>query len=142
MIQTSEIWRAMNADPAGVARLLAGDAWYPVAGASRYLVSSQGRVVSFVKKRPRELKPVPRSQYLGVSLICDDGAKINRVIHRMVLEAFAEPPVIENPISRHLNGHHHENRIGNLAWGTTRENYADAVTHGTALLGERNRSLA
>lgn len=132
------VQRAFDDDPAGVAQLLAGDAWYPITGASRYLISTQGRIVSFVKRKPHELKPVPRSQYVGVSLIRDDGTKTNRVVHRMVLEAFAEPPEAGADVTRHLNGRPHDNRLGNLAWGTTKENSADKVAHGTAQVGEKN----
>jgi hypothetical protein len=43
-----------------------------------------------------------------------------------------EPPTAKNQ-TRHLNGCPHDNRASNLAWGDHRENYEDAVRHGTAV---------
>jgi hypothetical protein len=36
---------------------------------------------------------------------------------------------------RHLDGDRANNRASNLAWGTPRANYEDAVLHGTATIG-------
>lgn len=54
-----------------------------------------------------------------------------RYVHRLVLEAFVGP-CPEGMECRHLDGNPANNRPGNLAWGTPRENQADSARHGTA----------
>lgn len=48
------------------------------------------------------------------------------MVHQVVLDAFMgpRPPKM---VSRHLNGDSLDNRVANLAYGTQKENWADAV---------------
>lgn len=55
--------------------------------------------------------------------------------HRLVLELFVGP-CPDGMLCRHLDNDKTNNRVANLAWGTSTENRADQFTHGTALLGE------
>jgi len=60
-----------------------------------------------------------------------------RYAHRLVLEAFvySRPEGME---CRHLDGGRRNNHVSNLCWGTSSENHADKVKHGTDSAGERN----
>ena len=40
---------------------------------------------------------------------------------------------------RHLNGNKGDNRLGNLCWGTAKENSDDKRKHGTLAMGQRTR---
>ena len=60
------------------------------------------------------------------------GAKQRRThIHRLMAEAFIEPPPFKMACVRHLDGNSQNNSIENLAWGTYQENENDKFRHGT-----------
>lgn len=117
--------------------LMIGDVWMEVPGASRYFVATDGRVVSMVKKRARILSPVRSGKYQAVCLAHDDGSLRQRYIHRLVLES-TYGPAPEGMEARHLDGNRDHNDLGNLAWGTRKENHADKIRHGTTARGVRN----
>jgi len=116
--------------------------WLPVNGYEGYYeVSDQGRVRSLdrviphlrygrVRRAGKLLAPAVKSKYghLGVTL-CRDNREHQVHVHVLVLEAFvgACPPGQE---CRHINGDSSDNRLGNLAWGTRRQNSADRARHG------------
>jgi hypothetical protein len=104
--------------------------WRPVP--SSYLeVSSLGRVKSHAWGKTRILKPYPNAAgYLAVSWKIA-GKRFSRLLSHLVLEAFVgpQPPGKE---TRHLDGNHQNNRLGNLAWGTRWENQQDKLVHGTS----------
>lgn len=50
-------------------------------------------------------------------------------VHRLVAEAFLERPE-GTYLVRHLNDEKFDNRAENLAWGTTKDNAADALRNG------------
>jgi len=116
--------------------------WLPVPGfGGAYEVSSEGNVRSWrVKHRPdlRRAEPhtlVPKICRKGrkhVLFYYPDGTRIQCSVHRAVLWAFVGPAP-EGKEACHNNGDHTDNRIENLRWGTRRENYADAMRHGTAV---------
>ena len=54
----------------------------------------------------------------------------NIPIHRLVLGLFVGPPG-DGQEARHLDGSRTNNRLDNLAWGTSSENSMDSVRHGT-----------
>jgi hypothetical protein len=67
-----------------------------------------------------------------------DGRQFNRRVHRLVLEAF-DGPCPEGEECRHFPDRDPgNNRRDNLVWGTSQQNKADMVVHGTALRGEQN----
>ncbi len=108
-----------------------------------YGVDDAGNVWSCIRRRCgdqvsygdwRRLKPQrDKHGYRFVRL----GRRTYRNIHRLILEAFVgtRPPGHE---CRHLNGIRHDNRLKNLAWGTRKENAADAIRHGTQPRGSKN----
>jgi hypothetical protein len=87
-----------------------------------------------------DLKPTSQSRgHLAIWLGRDD----QRFVHRLVLEAFVGPcpPGLE---CLHEGGNPGNNALGNLRWGTRKENHADSVRHGTAsfVKGEAPRGEA
>lgn len=86
--------------------------------------------------RPLTVKKL--NNYCGhryVSLRCE-GKSYNRLVHRLVLEAFVGP-CPEGKEGTHDDGDPSNNRLGNLAWKTPKENAADRKRHGTQARGER-----
>ncbi len=53
-------------------------------------------------------------------------------VHKIVLDTFVGPRPA-GYVCRHLNGDPLDNRLGNLCWGTPKENAQDAMRHGTAV---------
>lgn len=75
-----------------------------------------------------------RTDHLRVSLF-RDGKSYKRWIHHLVLVAF-EGPRPSGLECRHINGSPADNHLGNLKWGTKKENAADRKLHGTEQQGE------
>lgn len=107
--------------------------WRSVPGFDNYRVSDAGRVVT-AKGRSMRLHAT-RGGYLCVSLY-REGRYSHRLAHRLVLEAFVGP-CPEGFETRHLNGVRTDNRLANLAWGTSGENATDRERHGTTARGVR-----
>lgn len=112
--------------------------WRSVEGFEGYEVSDMGRVRSWRsnsagdKKRdtPRVMAPsLKKNGYLQVNL-WRDGLRATKTVHSLVATAFFGHRE-EGKEVRHLNGVKHDNRVGNLAWGTHSENVLDAFDHGT-----------
>lgn len=126
----------------------AREVWKPVPSAPGYEVSNEGRVRSwhatsgFQKARTlsspklRKLGRDPEG-YVQVGLIMNGKLTIRRV-HHLVLETFVGPRPNAKSVGRHLDGKCDNNVPSNLAWGTQRENIADAFAHGTIVLGARH----
>lgn len=95
-----------------------------------YAVSTHGRVWSC--RRNRFLQPVKsnRDGHLSITM-CYHGMQKQVYIHRLVAEMFIPNPY-NLPVVRHLDGDPTNNVVYNLAWGTTKDNWEDAVRHGTA----------
>ena len=112
----------------------------PISGFPDYLACEDGSVWSKNPGRWRR-RPVPwrrliaspgRKGYRYVRL-----AGHTRKVHRVILEAFVGPcpPGME---CRHLDGDVSNNRLGNICWGSCRENTEDKRRHGTLATGVRN----
>ena len=76
----------------------------------------------------RRLNPHPQSRG---HCVVDLGRTNTRFVHRLVLETFVGP-CPDGMECRHLDGNPLNNQIGNLAWGTRKENHDDSIDHGTA----------
>lgn len=78
-----------------------------------------------------------KNKYFDIYL-CLDGHKKRWKIHMLVALAFhgAKPDV--NSVCRHLDGNKANNVVGNVAWGSQKDNCADRDLHGTTARGERN----
>lgn len=119
-----------------------GERWLPIPGwEGEYEVSDMGRVRSVERIVPRRSVPQTiHARILKTSTashgyprvnLCRDGTYIQRTVHSLVLEAFVgpKPPGME---CLHYNGVRTDARLANLRWGTSKENTADMIRHGTA----------
>lgn len=61
------------------------------------------------------------------------------LVHRALCEQINGPPPTPQHHARHLCGNGHLGCVNprHLAWGTAKENTADAISHGTAIRGRR-----
>ena len=131
-------------DPDGQAGFgVTPEEWRTVDGTDGfYEVSDRGRVRTWRKGKwgrasaPRVLSPGPDGAHghLAVNLCLGNGVRRRGKVHRLVALAFlgAPPPGTE---VRHLDGNPKNNDLSNLAYGTRRENVADADAHGTLQRG-------
>jgi hypothetical protein len=116
--------------------------WLPVVGYEGYYeVSSLGNVKSKERVilcsdntirpiRERLLKPIAASPHGYQSVVLAKNARTKMVrVHHLVLNAFVGPrePGTE---CRHLNDIPDDNRLENLAWGTSSENKFDIIRNG------------
>lgn len=123
--------------------------WRPVPGyEGLYDVSSLGRVRSIGRKighnipgytrvlKSRILKPTLASHgYLTVKLHCERKG-LTKTVHSIVAEAFIGPRPDGLDVC-HNNGNRCDNRACNLRYDTRKNNFQDALLHGTRLRGER-----
>ncbi|MGU3661096.1 HNH endonuclease [Methylobacterium fujisawaense] len=107
----------------------------PVPGLRGYFATSRGEVISVRSGAQRILKSRLHKGYLHVAVKYGEGRRSTRKVpvHQLVLLAYegARPSPLH--VSRHLNGDAQDNAPSNLAWGTTAQNAADAMKHGTAV---------
>ena len=94
--------------------------WKDIAGFEGfYQVSNTGKVRNV--KRNRTLSPALNSRGYQRVLLCKNGDKLNKFIHRLVAEAFIPNP--ENkPEVNHKDSNKTNNNFYNLEWVTHREN--------------------
>lgn len=128
--------------------------WLPVTGwETSHQISCRGRLRSLDRwiiyrdgrrylRRGQIIKPIPnRFGYLGAVLTDGHGRRQGKLIHVMVLEAFAGPcpPGMQ---TRHGPGGPADNRWPEvIRWGTPEDNQGpDRVRDGTSNHGERNGS--
>lgn len=95
--------------------------WKFAKGSNKYLVSSQGQVLSLCKHTPSLLIPHKmKNGYLIVTL-CLDGKWVQKTVHRLVAETFLENPN-NLPVVNHINENRADNRVENLEWCTQQYN--------------------
>lgn len=124
------------------------DIFRPVEGFPGYRISRDGEVQSRWLKAGRNsrlietwrpLKPAVRAcRHLKINL-SRDGEKYNRLVHRLVLEAFIGP-CPQGLVCCHNDGDPRNNRIENLRWDTPKANSDDALRHGTRAMGSQCNS--
>lgn len=100
-------------------------------GFPNYCVSDTGNVIN--KKTGRILKPRADSHnYMCVNLQ-KEGKGQNKLLHRLVADAFLEQPSPEAWQVDHKNGNKRDNRVSNLEYVTPSENmkraYANGLNH-------------
>lgn len=123
--------------------------WKPIPGYTNYEVSDIGKVRSLDRTEPymwkggvydrsykgRTIKPTLNKEtgYWMVHL----GRDFIRPIHQLVAWAFIGPQE-KGMMVLHRNGNKDDNSVGNLRYGTGRQNREDAIEHGTAAVGGRH----
>ncbi len=127
---------------------LPGEIWKDIPVAIGYEASNLGRIRSywnwrnvfsgsFMVSKPRLMRPwSTKLGYKAVRVKISDTKKRNMFVHQLVLHAFVGPPPNGKNRVRHLDRNPPNNKLGNIIWGNQSENYADALGHGTAPLGE------
>ncbi|HEX2899821.1 MAG TPA: HNH endonuclease signature motif containing protein [Bacteroidia bacterium] len=103
----------------------------PILGFDGYFISNEGTVLSMKRTglKEKKLRTTPKG-YKTVGLQKCPGTKFIFFVHKLVLETFVCPRP-NGMQARHLNGIASDNRLENLAWGTSAENQKDKEKHGT-----------
>lgn len=105
--------------------------WRPIPGFLGYFASDHGRIASQLAPRGWRLRKATAGKhgYLNVGLEIGGGRHRTKNVHSLILLTFVGPRP-EGMVCRHLNGAKADNRLANLAWGTSSENAIDVVDHG------------
>ncbi|MCP4540418.1 MAG: hypothetical protein GY832_25040 [Chloroflexi bacterium] len=106
----------------------------PVPNFPDYRVDTNGGVWSYKFGKCRLLKPVLNNRGYHIVGLCRDGKRHIQRVHALVLMTFVSPRP-EGEEACHWNGCQTDNRLVNLRWDTHKNNYADAVRHGTSHIG-------
>ncbi|MGK5049619.1 HNH endonuclease [Janthinobacterium sp. GB4P2] len=113
-----------------------------VPGFDGYFATEDGRVVSMRSGAPRELQQRVRDGYWYVTLRIRMHGRVHarpQPVHRLALLAFKGVPPTADLMARHINGDSLDSKAANLAWGTAKDNAADAMRHGTVGPGMKAR---
>lgn len=103
----------------------------------KYEVFSDGRIVSYARKTPRELKgKITREGYRMVLLYDENGKRLYRNVHRIVAQAFI-PNINNLPEVNHKDGNKLNNSVENLEWISTQDN----VLHCRDFIGSKNNKI-
>ena len=118
-----------------------GEHWSLIPGfCGRYYVSDTGRVFSNGINGGRQglLKPANNGRGTGylMVILCSDGEKVPKYIHRLVAEAFVPGKTDTKNCVNHKDGNTHNNRFDNLEWVT----YSDNTMHSYRVLGRGHKS--
>jgi hypothetical protein len=104
--------------------------WKPIPDWPMYQVSTLGRVKGQrgqLIEAPCDHKGYPRVDFRN------KGRRAQIRVHRLVLLAFiGRPP--DGHEAMHLNNNRSDNRVENLRWGTSRENWEQKVFEGRAAM--------
>lgn len=117
-----------------------GECWKQIADFPDYFVSDHGRVASLRMGEPALMKGGPgttKMKYRRVTLVREDGKKVSRNIHVLVAEAFIGPRP-KGKWALHANGVVSDCSLGNVYWGTPKQNSDDRVAHGRSGSCEAN----
>ncbi len=95
----------------------------------------RGRGMNFSEEWHRMKPTVGSHGYFQVKIV---GMGM-RTVHSLILESFIGPCPIGMEAC-HWDGNRLNNQLGNLRWGTPKNNAADRVRHGTIVVGSRNGS--
>lgn len=110
--------------------------WAAIPGYPHYEASDQGNVRSYYRNRyisptPSMLRAGENGQgYRVVNLKHETGVKAPVAVHVLVLLTFVGPRPYPRAHGRHLNDSKRDNRLCNLAWGSSRENAFDCSKNG------------
>lgn len=116
--------------------------YQPIPGFPGYNVTADGTVFSIRRGQRAYLASRLHKGYYHVQIRSGSGRVTQKKIpvHTCVLLAFKGPKPFAGAMCRHLNGNALDNRLINLAWGTSKENYQDQLLHGTQGVGEQHHA--
>jgi hypothetical protein len=112
---------------------LKGEKWRVCTDWPLYCVSNKGRIkrIGHIDSRGRRW---PEQLLKATNAECSlrkEGKSFWVPLAALILRAFVgPPPSLSESISRHLDDDRTNNRLGNLAWGTQKDNVRDAVNNG------------
>jgi hypothetical protein len=109
----------------------------PISGFPSYSIERDGTVYSTQRKVKRVKKQTLGNHGYFIVSLWNKNAERKACVHRLVLETFVSA-CPEGCEALHINGDRRDNRLGNLRWGTRKENVQDMIAHGTACLGAAN----
>lgn len=95
--------------------------------------SDLGRVATILRRGrlgPAEIAPTSLNIGTGYRMVRVTRRQV-RAVARVVCDAWHGPPPFAGAMVRHLDGSRTDDRPGNLAWGSARDNAADACRHGS-----------
>lgn len=105
----------------------------------KYRVTSDGRVFSVDSNwrgyGSREMQQTLNSYGYPSVRIYVDGARKRLTVHVLVAREYLPPRPSSKHEVRHLDGNKANNDVGNLAWGTQKENADDRESHGRTSRG-------
>lgn len=110
---------------------------------SNYCISNSGDVYKIKTDGTINIKKstINNRGYKLINLWDLGGNKKSFSIHRLVLMVFSgEPKDKTKNIARHLNDDKLDNRIENLAWGSSKDNCSDAIKNNKNAKGEKHGS--
>lgn len=113
--------------------------WAVIHNYPLYSVSTLGRVKN--NKTQRILKGGLDKDGYKQQILCNNGLRVNRKVHKLVALAFIENPD-NKPQVNHINGIKTDNRAVNLEWVTNQENQDHFWRVLNNETNRQNRSLA
>lgn len=113
--------------------------WKKVSDFINYSISDYGRLRN--DKSGRILKGGKDKDGYIQAILCNNGKRFNRRIHRLVAEAFL-PNTENKPQINHKDGNKQNNNINNLEWSTNQENQDHFWRVINSDINKENRSRA
>lgn len=98
-----------------------------------FYINEQGEVFELKKCTMR----IANNGYWMIHMKNKYGKRVYKTLHRMLAKAFIPNPENKNEIA-HNDGNRANVCLTNLRWATRKENHADKIQHGTAMIGEKN----
>jgi len=82
------------------------------------------------------MKPYVRPDGYRMYILRRDNTSFHPRAHQLVIEAFVAPKPSPKAEVRHKDGTRDNDHFSNLEWGTSADNKADMLRHGTRLRGD------
>ncbi len=113
--------------------------WAPYPGFPGYGVSTHGRVMSYRRVYPKEVRAFPdKNGYAIVILSQAGGRRKGAKLHRGVARAFLGDPPEGKTVVNHRDGQKDNNMVENLEWASIAENNLHARRVLGVQCGEKN----